>query len=412
VSFTRNNFKEGDFARDSSGVSRLMIFRSFLSNGFWSTPEELPFSSDDYSVAHPSLNEDGSRLYFASDMPGSMGNSDIFYVDILGDSTYGNPINLGPQINTEARETFPFISASGLLYFSSDGHPGLGGLDIYAAKRLEDGSIKVLNVGKPINSEMDDFALIINEEDRSGYFTSNRQGGQGSDDIYGFRENKPLDFSCMTKISGWAMNKENGKKINGATIQLIGANDNILDEVRTDNEGNFSFDADCREISIKLLVKKEEYLNETLMLNLEGVPELSDVSVEMTPSPMAVPLGTELGSFLRVQRLKFDFGKTYIRPDAAIQLNKLYIYLRDFPQINIEIRQYTDSRGSSSTNLVLSRRRAKSIKDYLIATGIDKNRITIKGMGESDLINHCANGVQCSEKEHQENNRSEFIVIN
>ena len=113
-----------------------------------------------------------------------------------------------------------------------------------------------------------------------------------------------------------------------------------------------------------------------------------------------------------MQRLKFDFGKTYIRPDAAIQLNKLYIYLRDFPQINIEIRQYTDSRGSSSTNLVLSRRRAKSIKDYLISTGIDKNRITIKGMGESDLINHCANGVQCSEKEHQENNRSEFIVIN
>lgn len=412
IYFTRNNFREGDFARDSVGVSRLKIYRSFNLNGFWSTPEELPFCSDGYSVAHPNLNKDGSKLYFASDMPGTIGNSDIFYVDILEDGSFGKPTNLGPKINTEARETFPYISTSDVLYFASDGHPGLGGLDIFAAKKVEDGSLKILNAGRPINSEMDDFALIINEESRDGYFTSNREGGQGSDDIYGFRENKLLDFSCITKISGQVINRKNGKKIEQATIQLMGANDNIFDEVITDMHGNFAFKVDCNEISVKVVTKKDEYKDEMVELQLEGLSELKDVLVEVEPEPNAVAMGTELGSHLGIRRLKFDFGKTYIRPDAAIQLNKLYIYLRDFPQINIEIRQYTDSRGSESTNMVLSRRRAKSIKDYLIATGIDKGRISVKGFGESKLMNHCKNGVRCSEREHQQNNRSEFIVIN
>lgn len=412
IYFTRNNFKEGDFARDSVGVSRLKIFRSFNLNGFWSTPEELPFCSDDYSVAHPSLNKDGSKLYFASDMPGTIGNSDIFYVDILENGSFGEPTNLGKEINTEARETFPFISTSDVLYFASDGHPGLGGLDIFAAKKVEDGPLKILNVGKPMNSEMDDFAMIINEESRDGYFTSNREGGQGSDDIYGFRENQPLDFSCVTKISGRVINRKNGKNIEKATVQLMGANDNILDEVITDMDGNFVLKVDCNEILVKVLTRKDEYKDEMVELQLEGLSELKDVLVEITPEPNAVAMGTELGSHLGIRKLKFDFGKTYIRPDAAIQLNKLYIYLRDFPQINIEIRQFTDSRGSESTNMVLSRRRAKSIKDYLIATGIDKGRISVKGFGESKLTNHCKNGVRCSEREHQQNNRSEFIVIN
>lgn len=412
IYFTRNNFKEGDFVRDSEGISRLKIFRSFYLNGFWSTPEELPFSSNEYSVAHPSLNTDETRLYFASDMPGSLGNSDIFYVDILEDGSFGEPVNLGPAINTEARETFPFVSASDVLYFASDGHPGLGGLDIFAAKKLEDESIKVLNVGKPMNSEMDDFGLIINEEQQNGYLTSNRDGGRGSDDIYGFRETKSLDFSCITKISGRVINRNNGKKIEQVTIQITGLNDNIIDEITTDDDGNFAFELDCTETFVKVIGKKIEYRDEVVELQLEGIPELNDLLVEMKPEPNAVPMGTELGEFLGIQRLKFDFGKTFIRPDAAIQLNKLYIYLRDFPQINIEIRQYTDSRGSESTNAVLSRRRAKSIKDYLIATGIDKNRIEVQGLGESNLANHCANGVRCSEKEHQQNNRSEFIVIN
>ncbi len=412
IYFTRNNFKEGNFVRDSSGISRLKIFRSFQKGTSWSSPEELPFSEAQYSVAHPSLNKSESRLYFASDMPGTYGNSDIFYVDILEDGSFGEPVNLGPEINTEARETFPFISESGVLYFASDGHPGLGGLDIFAAKVMEDGSTAILNVGRPINSLEDDFGLIFDEEGKTGYFTSNREGGLGSDDIYAFEENRPLDFSCTTEITGRVINRNDGKSIGQVALQLLGLNDNILDEIVTDESGQFSFNADCTETAVKILSKKEEYQNYILELELAGLTELSDVLVEMNPAPRAVAIGTELGDFLGVRHLKFDFGKTFIRPDAAIQLNKLYIYMRDFPQINIEIRQYTDSRGSESTNLVLSRRRAKSIKDYLIATGIDKNRILVKGFGESNLANHCANGVRCSEKEHQENNRSEFIVIN
>lgn len=412
VYFTRNNFWDGDFIRDSLGVSRLKIYRANKVNNRWTDILELSFSSDNYSVAHPCLNADESKLYFVSDMPGSVGNSDIYYVDIKENGTFGPPINLGPEINTEGRESFPFVSNSNILYFASDGHPGLGGLDIFAAKTIDDGKLKVLNIGTPINSINDDFGYIINEKTAKGYFTSNREGGLGSDDIYSFLETKSLDFSCVTKISGVVVNGNNGKRVKNTTVQLIGVNDNIIDEVFTDATGSFSFNAECTETSIKLLGKKEEFFDGVMELDIEGFTELEEVNLNMKPSPRAVPKGTELSSFLGVQQLKFDFGKTYVRPDVAIQLNKVYIYLRDFPQINIEIQQHTDSRGSENDNFVLSRRRAKSIKDYLISTGIDKDRILVKGMGESMLANHCANGVRCTEGEHQQNNRTEFIVIN
>lgn len=412
VYFTRNNFWNGDFIRDSLGISRLKIYRATKIENKWTNVVELAFSSDNYSVAHPCLNADESKLYFVSDMPGSIGNSDIFYVDIKKDGSFGPPVNMGNAINTEGRESFPFVSESNVLYFASDGHPGLGGLDIFAAKTLEDGQLKVMNIGAPINSINDDFGYIINEKTSKGYFTSNREGGLGSDDIYSFKEIKALDFSCKTILSGLVKNGNTGRPLPGATLQLTGVNENILDEIVTDADGKFIFNIDCKELNVKVVGTKEDFSHQEMDFELEGTSEINDIELEITPVPKAADKGTDLADYVGIRRLKFDFGKTYIRPDAAIQLNKIFSYLRDFPQINIEIRQYTDSRGSESTNMVLSRRRAKSIKDYLVATGIDKDRILVKGMGESMLANHCANGVRCTEGEHQQNNRTEFIVIN
>jgi len=412
VYFTRNNFWDGDFIRDSLGVSRLKIYRATKINKRWTDILELSFSSDNYSVAHPCLNADENRLYFVSDMPGSVGNSDIYYVDIKKNGAFGPPINLGPEINTEGRESFPFVSNSNILYFASDGHPGLGGLDVFAAKTTDNGKLKVLNIGAPINSTNDDFGYIINEKTAKGYFASNREGGLGSDDVYSFKETKVLDFSCKTVLSGLVKNANNGRPLAEATLQLTGVNDNIIDEVYTAKDGHFTFNIDCKELNVKVVGTKANFSHQELNFELDGVTEINDIELQIAPVPRAADKGTDLAEYLGIRQLKFDFGKTYIRPDAAIQLNKVFSYLRDFPQISIEIRQYTDSRGSESTNTVLSRRRAKSIKDYLIATGVDKDRILVKGMGESMLANHCANGVRCTEGEHQQNNRTEFIVIN
>ena len=201
--FTRNNFKEGKYVKDKKGIIRLKIFKATMTDeGEWGNIEALPFNSDDYSVAHPTLSPDEKTLYFASDMPGSLGESDIFKVGINENGTFGTPENLGITINTEARETFPFVTSKEVLYFSSDGHPGLGGLDVFATK-IAYGKLNgaVMNVGEPINGRMDDFTFIFNEITRKGYFASNRSEGQGADDIYAFLETKVLPLDCTQKIS-------------------------------------------------------------------------------------------------------------------------------------------------------------------------------------------------------------------
>ena len=188
VYFTRNNYSKKKSKKSSNGVVLLKIYRSNYINGKWEDVEELPFNSDEYSIAHPALSPDGKFLYFASDMPGSIGKSDLYVVEINKDGSFGVPKNLGNQINTSGRETFPYVSDKGNLFFASDGHKGFGGLDIFMAMPNQDGFFGVYNLGKPINSPKDDFTFIINEETKTGYFASNRIGGKGDDDIYGFKQ--------------------------------------------------------------------------------------------------------------------------------------------------------------------------------------------------------------------------------
>ena len=218
--FTRNNFDK-KFGRDDQGVSRLKIFRAEMVDGDWDNIQELPFNGTNFSTAHPTLNKEEDKLFFASDMPGTFGASDIYYVDIYKDGSYGLPINLGADINTEGRETFPFISENNTLYFASDGHPGLGGLDVFATQINKGTSSEIRNLARPINTDEDDFAFIIDEEAKEGFFTSNRKDGIGDDDIYQFVMKERLEIECNREISGVVRDKNSMDVLANANVQIF-----------------------------------------------------------------------------------------------------------------------------------------------------------------------------------------------
>ncbi|MGV8815381.1 MAG: OmpA family protein [Gelidibacter sp.] len=411
--FTRNNFKKGRFSKDNLGISRLKIYRAVLENGKWKHVTELPFNSDNYSVAHPSLSADGKRLYFASDMPGSIGSSDIFYVNIHSDGSFGEPINMGPNINTEGRETFPFVTASNLLYFASDGHLGLGGLDIFATQLEDEKNNCVVNIGAPINSKADDFALALDGTGKNGYFTSNREGGMGSDDIYYFTEEKPLKIKCFDIINGALQDLEDGQPLADFQIKVYNHKDEIVVEGITDKSGTFRLEPTYKPGDYKVVVNKEGYVNYEapfVMSKNKNIHKM-EVSVKPEMAPMAV-VGTNLGNYLNLSPVLFDFDKWAIKEDAKLNLDKIVTYMKLYPNLKLEIRSHTDTRGSKSYNEVLSVKRALETKDYLVSQGISGSRISSIGYGENDLINDCSSQYKCSVVEYRLSRRSEFIVVN
>jgi len=409
--FTRNNFKNGKYIKDENGVIRLKIFKATLSEeGAWSNIEELPFNSDAYSVAHPALSPDEKNLYFASDMPGTLGESDIFKVIINEDGGYGTPENLGNSINTEARETFPFITSEEVLYFSSDGHPGLGGLDVFAtkiAKNRFDGS--VVNVGAPVNSNMDDFTFIFNEENRKGYFASNRAEGMGADDIYSFLETTPLKLDCIQEISGTVRDKISNEVLVGATVKVIDENNEEVSSAITDSEGKYMLSLDCdRGNFVRAMmegyVPSEEYLGKS-----DGKPRIIDFYLER--DKITAGFGDDLAKLLQLSTIYFDFDKYNIRKDSEVEVEKVIAAMEKYPSLKIKVNSHTDSRGRDSYNLWLSQKRAESTVNYMISKGIPSDRLQGEGFGETKLVNGCENGVKCSPKEHELNRRSEFIIM-
>ena len=408
--FTRNNFSEGKYVKDESGVIRLKIFKAKLVDGIWSNLEELPFNSNDYSVAHPTLSIDEKTLYFASDMPGTLGESDIFKVAINEDESFGEPINLGSVINTEARETFPFITSEEVLYFASDGHPGLGGLDIFATSIADEdfeGAIK--NVGEPVNSKMDDFTFIFKEETRKGYFASNRPGGQGADDIYGFLETSPLELECEQQISGTVRDRITNEVLVGATVKVIDENNKEILSTITDAEGNYSLAVDCNKGNfVRALtqgyIPSEEYLEKS-----DGKPKIIDFYLER--DKVTAGFGDDLAKLLQLSTIYFDFDKYNIRKDSEVEVEKVIAAMEKYPSLKIKVNSHTDSRGKDAYNLWLSQKRAESTVSYMIAKGISADRLQGEGFGETKLINNCANGVKCTAIQHELNRRSEFIIL-
>ncbi|MEG1227512.1 MAG: OmpA family protein [Flavobacterium sp.] len=406
--FTRNNFLDGKRGRNGQKVTLLKLYKADFVNGKWQNITELPFNSDQYSTAHPALSNDETILYFASDMPGTLGQSDLYKVAINSDGSFAKPENLGKTINTEGRETFPFISGDNELYFASDGQPGLGGLDVYVSKINNDGTFsEAQNIGAPINGKQDDFAFVIDSKNRNGFFSSNREGGIGNDDIYRFTEIKKI--LCQQILKGTTADLETGKTIENAKVTLLDANFNIKDQVVSDANGIYRFAVDCAK-NYYVKAEKQDYETKEAAVTIKEQTGETNLDIMLEKRNKPINVGTDLAKTLDIPIIYFDLDKSVIRKDAAFELEKILVVMQQYPKMKIDVRSHTDSRQTVKYNMALSDKRAKSTVQWLIKNGIASDRLTGKGFGESQLVNKCSDGVPCTEKEHQQNRRSEFII--
>ncbi len=399
--FTRNNYNNGKINKDNNGVVRLKIFVAKFIEDEWREIRELPFNSDSYSVAHPALSVNEEKLYFASDMPGSIGGADIFYVLINADGSYGDPVNIGSHINTESRETFPFISKNNQLYFSSDGHPGLGGLDVFSTA-IEQDNAKVKNLGLPINGSQDDFTFIMDSETNNGYFSSNRDG---SDDIY---KVKQLDVDNCDGTINLLVTDYGGKPLPFTEVTISDGEGNVVEKGTTEADGVYVFSSSCKKTNYVFIGTKENY-EEAIVVGVFE-PDVTNDIVLRLPN-ITFEIGTDLKKELSIDKIYFDLNRHFLRDKSKMDLDIIIRYLELNPSVTIEIRSHTDSRSGDEYNLRLSHKRAKSTANYIIETGITKDRVSYRGYGEIELINKCGNLDKCSEEDHQLNRRSEFIII-
>lgn len=409
VYFSRNNYLEKEYKVDSTGINLIQLYRAKVSeNGEWVNIEAMPFNSDQYQTGHPTLSADEKTLYFISDMPGTLGKTDVFKASIDTDGTIGAPINLGPKINTPEREMFSSISGNDELYFSSDGREGgLGGLDIYVSKITNNNLTAPLNLGKPLNSEYDDFSFILNYETRRGYFSSNRKGGHGDDDIYTFNQEIPIVFECKQLVKGTVTEKNTGFNLPGALVVLYNNEDIEIDRTIVGDDAKYVFEVDCNN-SYKLIGSKESYSTDTKeFFSTEG--KAIEIPLILDKDEFIVERGKCL---IKINPIYFDFDKSDIRPDAEIELQKVIDVMKKYPELIIEGGSHTDSRGTYKYNVGLSSRRAKSTVQYIIEHGIDPSKISSKGYGETQLVNACSDGARCSEEAHQFNRRTEFLIVN
>ena len=408
VYFTRNNYIDGKKGKNENGVTLVKLYKATLEGEEWTKIIALPFTSDNYSTAHPALSPDEKTMYFASDMPGTLGLSDLFKVEIKEDGSFGNPVNLGSSINTEGRETFPFVSQENELYFASDGHPGVGGLDIFMARINKDGSLdKVHNVGMDANSPKDDFAYIIDSKSRRGFLSSNRDGGQGFDDIYQFLETRKL--ICEQELYGKITDLESKIPLPNAKVTLYDDKMNNLNSMPADQNGDYTFAVECGKM-YTVRAEKEDYGTNEKQITISKKDGKTQLDIALEKDQCKVTVGDDLGKCFGIKMIYFDLDKSDIRTEAALDLEKILDVLNQYPNMKLDIRSHTDSRASFKYNEALSDRRAKSTISWLIKNGINPNRLVGRGYGEYKLVNRCSDNVKCTEEEHQMNRRSEFII--
>ncbi|KDN53801.1 OmpA family protein [Flavobacterium seoulense] len=406
--FTRNNYLDGKRGKDGKNVILVKLYKATLVDNKWANTTALSFTSDNYSTAHPTLSADEKTLYFASDMPGTLGQSDIFKVKINSDGSFGTPENLGNSINTAGRETFPFVNDENELYFASDGHPGLGGLDIFVSKINTNGTFnEVKNIGADANSSKDDFAFVIDTKSRKGFFSSNRDGGQGFDDIYQFLETKRL--ICEQLLYGEITDLNSKILLPDTKLTLYDSQFNLISTTVSDEKGNYSFAVECGK-SYNVRAEKPEYTTIEQKVKVPKENGKTYLPLALEKEQCKVTIGDDLGKCFGIKMIYFDLDKSDIRMEAALDLEKILDVLNQYPSMKLDIRSHTDSRASFKYNEALSDRRAKSTIAWLVKNGIKANRLTGKGYGENQLVNKCSDGVQCTEEEHQMNRRSEFII--
>ena len=438
VYFTRNNYYKKRLGIDNIGYVNLAMFKATVNDkGEWINIIPMPFNNVEYSVGHPALSEDEKTLYFGSDMPGTMGETDIFKVEV-NQSGFGIPVNLGPNVNSTSKDWYPFVDGN-VLYFTSDRYGGKGGSDVYAAK-LEGFNTKPVLLNAPINTASDDFAFIINSKTRKGYFSSNRAGGKGSDDIYSFIEEEPVSFKCHQIVKGEVRDKNTTILLPGAEIILNDKEGKLLSTFMTKDDGTFFFEINC-ETEYELIGKKFDYtpqskafttsneadieLNMKILLGKGDIEFIADTERNQTEDegedikPEGLPdvLPDEIVRarastyIVNIDPIYFEFDSSYLNREAKTELQKVVDLMNKYPKMVIESASHTDSKGPDGYNIWLSDRRAKRTVDYILDKGIDPRRITGKGYGETQLINQCYEGVECTEAQHAKNRRTEFVII-
>ena len=369
----------------------LKIYKSNYENGEWTEPEPFYLNNKEYSVGHPSLSVDGKHLYFVSDMPGGIGGTDL-YVCELKNGNWTNVRNLGIDINTEGNEMFPYVDFKNNLYFASNGRLGYGGLDLYSVESIDDQWQEAILLDPPLNTSYDDFGLSFLNE-KKGFLSSNRPQGKGNDDIYAFEMKVPL-LLCGRVIS------DSGFVLQEASVFVWNESNQEVLVLKTDSLGKF-----CTKVkantSYTILAKKMNFIDDCQQINIEE---------ESANIPDLVLPQIWVDKVFVIENIYYDLDKWFIREDAEAPLNEVVRILKEHP-IKIELSSHTDCRASHNYNERLSQRRAESAVNYIISQGIDATRITAKGYGETQLVNECEDGVNCTEEQHQMNRRTEFKII-
>jgi outer membrane protein OmpA-like peptidoglycan-associated protein len=380
-----------DIKNIKTKFSQMYLFKATKVNNKWTEAKQLPFNNKSYSISNPSISIDGKTLYFNSNMPGGIGGNDIWKVDVSEGDVYGTPVNLGSKINTEGNEQFPYITDDNVLYFSSDSRQGLGGLDVYFINlsKTEDAQ----NLGKPVNSEKDDFSFSFNTKRNLGFFSSNREE---SDDLY---IAKPL---CNVESTIHVTNSVTAVALEGATVVILDDKKNIIETKISDVNGNVDFILECNT-EYNLQVAKEGFESGVFNIakNKGGkliVPApLNPIEVIIKPTEIVL------------NPIYFEFNKSNITQEGAFELDKLVQVMKANDKLVIFAKSHTDNRGSDVYNMNLSERRAKSTVQYVLSKGIAASRISGKGFGESEPKADCKEN--CTEEEHAQNRRSEFLIV-
>lgn len=404
--FTRSNFLNGNLNKTKDQIVNLKIYEASKVGNKWKLIKEFPYSSNNYSCGHPFITDDGNKIYFISDMPGGYGGTDVYYCSKNEDGKWGVPINLGPVVNSAADEFFPYVKEN-VLYFASKGHSGFGGFDLFKSVYFKNSWHKPINLGKGINSEADDFAISFIQDDK-GYFSSNRPGGYGKDDIYYFsliNDEQSEQYYEIKKelyklISGHVIDQESGNPVLDAIVTIQNKNNpNDIQSQKVDDNGYFEFKVK-KDDNYEISIQAPGYLN--VSDNLQNGTD--DVELDVKPYKK------EIGKSFVIQNIYYDFDKWDIKESSKVELDKIVKLLRENPSLSIELGSHTDSRGSVDYNDQLSRKRAESAAQYIISQNISKLRISARGYGERFLVNNCGDNVPCSEAQHEMNRRTEFKI--
>lgn len=400
-------------SRSPKDLPDVQLFASYFRGGGFTQPIWMPVNEDEfYTNTTPAFSPDGNELYFSSLRPDGVGGMDLYKATKLANGDFGNAVNLGAQINTPGNEMFPYVAPDGKLFFASDGHPGFGKLDLFVAEKTDQGW-NVKNLGSNINTVADDFGIFFSKYPTEGFLSSNREDGLGDDDIYYFEDKtpKPKIVNVLLNVTTKELNEDGTEKILPQTRVVLydNTNKNIGGDF-SNQSGRLRFTL-TPDQNFSIIASKSGYFTKSINYSTIGkTPRVEDLIQDVTNISLDTTIVLEpliLERSIVLDNIYYDLDKADIRPDAAIELDKLVKILKDNPSIKIELSSHTDARASDAYNDALSQRRAESAVAYIVSQGIAADRLVAKGYGKRQLIIPNAQ----TEEEHQTNRRTEFKVI-